>query len=73
MTRDPLNELLAPTPTFAQHGTEFEYRAADDEQRPLVVTLARIHEKDDTISAEVRVTRDGHELEAGPIPRRDRA
>src|SRR2546430_17355647 len=62
---DPVTEILAParaTPVFAQHGTEYEYRVVDDDGRPLVVTLSRVHEKDETISAEVRVTRDGHEL-----------
>jgi AAA domain/Toprim-like len=53
----------APSPTFAQHGTEYEYRAGDDERRPIVVTLSRVHEKDDTISAEVSVTRNGQELD----------
>jgi hypothetical protein len=65
--RDPVDVLTdagpPPAPTFAQHGSEFEYCAADREHRRLVVTLARVHEKDDTISAEVCVTRDGRELE----------
>src|SRR5262245_922464 len=52
-----------PQATFAQHGAEYEYRAVDDEKGLLVVTLSRIHEKDDTITAEVLVTRDDRELE----------